>query len=1738
MEIPISSSFLANAILAGNFNLANMLIERGTNINVQVENNQTPLMLAIRYNKSEIVDKLLNKGVDMNLRDINGNTALLIATANNDYKTIEKLINKGADLNNSNNDGNTALMQAIIDKNQNIAKYLINKGINLNTQNNNGRNALMLAVHNQLDSISKQLINKGCDLDIQDVVGYTALMHAVTTENNEMVKYILSKKSNLELKDKDGNVVIMLALMKGYDEIFFEIVDKNVDLNVQNEEGDTPLIYSIDTMNIDIARYIINKNVDLNMQNKKGSTALMVGVNNNSEIVVNLLLGKGVDLDIVDNKGITALMFAVLTNTNENIIKSLISAGADLNIQDVNGYSALMMSINNLYIFDILLSDKQINLNLKNIEGRTALMCAIISGNNVTSHKLITAGADLNIQDAKGYTALMFAVLGDNIEIVDELLNRSVKIHTLTAKGETAYSFALTRKNNSIIDKLVSKGASQQLVNTNRKKTAFYKDAIEAEKYFLSLYHDEVTINSVIKKYMDDKEVKEIRKKTYLTNSDKNDLILIYVYEQEKEKLDSTYAEADKYFYENYNKKQFDDIYKYHTKKSKKIVKIITDDSLADAYKTKLIIIELYKKLNKNKKLKFSKIQDYESLAVKIINKIDKYYEESMDYFKEQYKKSNFVTIDMYLKSLFYKYKNNKVIVDIEAKEGLDDNTRNMLKIIYLKLINESDSVDTNENISTLNKIIPFPIYIPFIYDSYEKERINKKYHEAVAYFAEYTDFDTIINALTLKYEDYMLDPKYYKENLIKLMELEKQDIAEKYENVYYEAIKYFNDKYGDDYLKKLFLLEERYADVLRLEPLSDRETIISLFDIDKDESLAITTMNKEIEEYFNKYPLDLDAKKKIYEETINEYMNNDYIIVSIPGSILSRQFKIKKFQSDKALLDIVIKYIIYLQENERSNYKYLNALEYLKTKYGDDFEKNLKLITQRYNYPTNKTKNYKKRLIDLATIVENETNAIDNVIKKIGEKPPTDLETKKKLYAPAIDKYIVDKTIRLWSSPYPYIDIKNFQMDDKLLDIITRYIIFLEENESGNKKYLDALDYLNTKYGDDYKSKLKILEKRYDTGVNKRETYKQRIIRLAELDKQESDAITKITKETNDYFDTHPVDFEDKKIIYKDVIEKYITEGSFTYKGFKIENFAMDKNALIKYIIYLQEIDQDNYKYLQAIQYFKNKYGQNYYNEIKRLEERYNTYKKMTHLRVIELQKIDYEENKYIDTLYDTAINWFKSVLKIPDEHINNYIRDKTKIYKNIIDHYKVNGLSADDLTIKFPTNNNELDIKIITGIIYKEEIENFGDIDNFNFLDKVLLAPDVVNLFGRYSNADIERLENTYEKQLNFILHNGISIADKNFEGKTTYKTFDKLLKKKGTVVWKKIKQYFLYTRIKEQEIIETNYETAMKYFEKNYPGDVPGTTPSAVDYINLIDTVNRSNKNVYERIRQLQTGYQWVLSRHRDGEFYPPEIKLKYFIYYYYLFDLEKRRETEWFGTMNVILTSSYIIGTYINKFINVISSIFVTTLTKRSPEVVDPETARINDILYRMEQNNIRMIADIGTGIEQRTITQYENLITAFNQAHTLQAENIQRLIGQNNDAHAASFAGHERAIQGLLTVMNGRIQRDNTAGNIRNAAGLAAITAQIMAINNKINTDIEKIHSINTPRLEFIENQLITSKGEIIKLIKDKDVEDINIRNILRDQIELVKYNTDQIMRIVTPLPSVQTSPLVPGIGEE
>ncbi len=264
-----------------------------------------------------------------------------------------------------------------------------------------------------------------------------------------LIHMLEEEQVNINVQDDRGNTaVILLASRPGI--IPADLVKKLVtyayiDLTIRNNGG----------LNVfDMASYG-NQRVllFLNELLADHSSTFLDSIANRNIQAVQRAINFGVDPNIRHEgpNGETALMVAARARylpVAEAILNS--STPVDINYQLDNGETALMIGVHSWHMVDTLLEREDIDVNIEDLNDRTALIHAVFDRNNSSVRRLLQVeNIDVNVTDVGGETALLAAKRLNEPEIVNILKPYvSMALHKASIEGDVSTV-------NSIISQIV-----------------------------------------------------------------------------------------------------------------------------------------------------------------------------------------------------------------------------------------------------------------------------------------------------------------------------------------------------------------------------------------------------------------------------------------------------------------------------------------------------------------------------------------------------------------------------------------------------------------------------------------------------------------------------------------------------------------------------------------------------------------------------------------------------------------------------------------------------------------------------------------------------------------------------------------------------------------------------------------------------------------------------------------------------------------------------------------------------------------------------------------------------------------------------------------------------------------------------------------------------------------------------------------------------------------------------------
>ena len=294
---------------------AQHLINAGFNVNVQDENDMTPLMIASQAGQVEIVELLIKSGADVNFQNSSCDTAFIYAF--NDWpvkcQVMQMLLKHHADINIQGKDGETALMH--------LARETSHSRKNFQSR-------ILSEDIAAMEKCMFALIDAGADPNLKNDKGCTALILGANHLN--FVQKLIKAGADVNWEDRNETTALNKATDLGAVDCIEALIESGAKINSRSV---TPLMIGALFGQVECMKLLIREGADLNIQSENGTTALTAAAGNGHVECVKLLVQVGADLDIRGKSGQTALTAAVFYG-HVNCVKLLIRAGADLDIQD------------------------------------------------------------------------------------------------------------------------------------------------------------------------------------------------------------------------------------------------------------------------------------------------------------------------------------------------------------------------------------------------------------------------------------------------------------------------------------------------------------------------------------------------------------------------------------------------------------------------------------------------------------------------------------------------------------------------------------------------------------------------------------------------------------------------------------------------------------------------------------------------------------------------------------------------------------------------------------------------------------------------------------------------------------------------------------------------------------------------------------------------------------------------------------------------------------------------------------------------------------------------------------------------------------------------------------------------------------------------------------------------------------------------------------------------------------
>lgn len=386
-----------------------------------------------------------------------------------DLKTLRNILSRYSNviINQNFISGKTPMYWAIKKSNMKLVELFIefNADINAVCDPQWGYSSLILALMQHSYDMCELLLENNADVELLDRYSMPPILHAILVNcSPEIIKLLLYWGSHTDFIDENGRSLLHFAANepKTWAQTISLLLTVGCDEMHRDNNGQTALHMAAANGSIETIEVLVEFGGDklIHTQDKSGKLALHEAVaKNNIDVCMPLITSKSINF--VAHSGNTPLRIAILSYYLE-LAQLLILKGADINYKDTDGRSIIycvvafthstleqkgppFFNVSALYkngpeeylessVKTIeFLARFGVDLEIKDLEGRTALHVAAWQGTYDIVECLIKLGANINAIDAEGRTPLHMCAWNGHIEVVRLLIESGATVNPISS---------------------------------------------------------------------------------------------------------------------------------------------------------------------------------------------------------------------------------------------------------------------------------------------------------------------------------------------------------------------------------------------------------------------------------------------------------------------------------------------------------------------------------------------------------------------------------------------------------------------------------------------------------------------------------------------------------------------------------------------------------------------------------------------------------------------------------------------------------------------------------------------------------------------------------------------------------------------------------------------------------------------------------------------------------------------------------------------------------------------------------------------------------------------------------------------------------------------------------------------------------------------------------------------------------------------------------------------------------
>jgi ankyrin repeat protein len=489
---------LAVAAQNGNGKIAELLLERGANVNEPGEEGETAAMWAAGAGELDMLKRLIKAGADIRQQDRYGGDALSYAVNARQTSTLEFLwphfpksrqekLRRQSHLwredNNKKESQVAARLQSAMERPASRKRatetlfrahesgdekkflQLLASGADPNETNNEGTTILaFVASFSTVYTLLQPLLKAGADPNCGEL--FRPLSFAAS-HGAEPVRMLLKAGANVNWANPDGRTALISAAAAGDEETIRLLLDAGANPNAEDKDGHTAYWHALDCNNGKAAELLARLTTDRedaekpwrkNKEGKSRELCLIDAAHGGDLEHVKRLLAEGVPVDVADSSGDTALHHAA-GNGDMTMIEALLEAGAPIEAEGCADWTPLLTAANR---GEIKAVRRLLQAGANVHAGKGDVLCYACEKENSLElvELLLDAGASVNVIGGhKGSTPLHVASEHGQTNVVRVLLQAGAEAKTKDLNGWIPFHNAALGSSVEILRLLIEAGS-------------------------------------------------------------------------------------------------------------------------------------------------------------------------------------------------------------------------------------------------------------------------------------------------------------------------------------------------------------------------------------------------------------------------------------------------------------------------------------------------------------------------------------------------------------------------------------------------------------------------------------------------------------------------------------------------------------------------------------------------------------------------------------------------------------------------------------------------------------------------------------------------------------------------------------------------------------------------------------------------------------------------------------------------------------------------------------------------------------------------------------------------------------------------------------------------------------------------------------------------------------------------------------------------------------------------------